>query len=215
MLSLAGCGLLGDPDERRLFPSEPKPQEYQYLELARQMASEKACYLISRNSVSVMPLNSPGTRAQSIRSQCFSEVAKRSARPEPCESVVAVSTLLYSGHRNNRGRCIQAAGQSRPSAAVGIIDHDAMFQLAGLSNEDINRLMQEYELAENGRYCLIFSPEFFEAVERMPRFSSADDREKMKTLQWKPHPFLGLPGFACHGKFPDSTQAALNQNGPA
>lgn len=203
---LTGCGLSGDPDERTFFPSDPDPKEYQYVNLARQIASEKPCYLISHNSVSVMPLNSPGTRAKYVRSHCFSTVARRTARPELCEHVESVSTLLYAGHRNGREQCIQAADRSSASTGVGIVDHDAMFELSGLSSEEVDELMESYQLPENGRYCLIFSPEFFEAIERMPRFSPEDDLGQMKAVKWDPHPFLSLPGFPCEGKFVKSAQ---------
>lgn len=205
---LAGCGLFSDPDERVVFPPEPDSREYQYVDLAQHIASEKPCYLISRDSVSVAPLNAPGTRANKIRSHCFSTVAQRTARPELCEHVVSVSTLLYAGHANDRARCVQEASRERAPAGVGMIDHDSMFELAGFSQDKVVELMHSYRLPANGRYCLIFSPDFFEAIERMPRFSNADDLESMKQLQWKPHPFLALQGFPCTGKFTDTERPA-------
>jgi len=201
VLLLTGCGLFGDPDKRVIFPPEPDPLEYQYVELAGHISSEKPCYLISQNSVSVSPLNSPGTRAQFIRSHCFTTVAKRAARPELCQYVASVSTLLYPGHRNNRERCIEEAGQATASSGVGMVDYNAMFELAGFSDEEIRGLIQTHQLPDNGRYCLVFSPAFFEAIERMPRFSSEDGPDQMKNVEWNPHPFLSLPGFPCEGKF--------------
>lgn len=201
---LTGCGLFGDPDKRVIFPPKPDPLEYQYVDLARQMSSEKPCYLISQNSVSVAALNSPGTRARNFRSHCFSTVARRAARPELCKNVFSVSTLLYPGHYNDRERCIEEADQATASGGVGIIDHNDMFELAGFSDVEIYELMQAYQLPDNGRYCLIFSPEFFGAIERMPRFSSEDDMDQMNNVKWKAHPFLTLPGFPCHGKFKDT-----------
>lgn len=205
ILLLSGCGLMGDPDERVFFPPGADPREYHYVKLARQLASEKPCYLISGESVSVAPLNSPGTRAQLVRSQCFATVARRAARPELCEHVVSVNTFLYPGHRNDRERCIEAAEQATASAGIGIIDHDAMFRLAGFSDEEIDDRLQAHQLPPDGRYCLIFSPEFFERIEQMPRFSPDDDLETMKTIEWRPHPFLRLPGFPCSGRFIDTT----------
>ena len=203
-LLLSGCGLVGDPDERVMFPPEPDPLEHRYVELAGQMATEKPCFLISHNSVSVAPLNSPGTRAQYIRSHCFSTVAQRTASPELCEQVVSVSTLLYPGHRNNREQCMEGTEQATSSGGVGIIDHNAMFELAGFSDEKVQELMQAHQIPDNGRYCLIFSPEFFDAIEQMPRFSTEDDLDRMQNVEWKAHPFLTLRGFPCEGRFIDT-----------
>lgn len=203
---LVGCGVFSNSDDRVILPPDPDPHEYLYVDLARQTASEKACYLISPISVSVAPLNAPGTQAAYTRSQCFWTVTQRTARPDLCEHVVSVSTLLYSGHANNRERCIQEASRVTPSSGIGIIDHDVMFELAGFSIEDIDALMRKHRLPENGRYCLIFSREFFEAIEQMPRFSSDDDLEQMKKLEWKPHPFLAQAGFLCEGKFANGSE---------
>ncbi|WP_017926891.1 hypothetical protein [Thioalkalivibrio sp. HL-Eb18] len=200
---LAGCGWVGQPDERVLFPSEPDAREYLYVDLARQIASEKPCYLISPASISVAPLSSPGTRAAQLRSRCFATVAQRAARPELCKQVGSVSTLFYSGNANSQERCIQEASQGRPRAGAGMIDHDALFVLAGFSEAEIDALMLAHQLPKNGRYCLVFSPEFFDAIEQMPRFASEDELIGMDDLKWEPHPFLAVPGFPCTGKFLD------------
>ncbi|APX93453.1 hypothetical protein BWR19_11215 [Halomonas sp. 1513] len=85
-----------------------------------------------------------------------------------------------------------------------MVDHDAMLVLAGFSNAEIEALLTAHQLPDHGRYCLLFSPEFFKAIERMPRFSSLDDLERMKRVEWEVHPFLSLPGFPCQGKFMDT-----------
>ncbi|MCK8516340.1 hypothetical protein M0534_08380 [Methylonatrum kenyense] len=201
---LSGCGFVGDPDQRVLFPSQPHDTEYQYANLARQIASEKPCYLISPDSISVAPFNASGTRAIQLRSRCFATVAERAARPELCEHVVSVSTLLYSGHANDRARCLREADHGQARSGVGVVEEGAMFELAGFSDADIDGLMQAHQLPADARYCLVFSPEFFDAIDHMPRFSSEDEVIGIEDVVWKPHPFLLLPGFPCTGKFVDA-----------
>ncbi len=57
-----------------------------------------------------------------------------------------------------------------------------MFKLAGFSEQEIDELMQSHQLPDSGRDCLIFSPDFFETIAHMPRFSTADDLEPIKNL---------------------------------
>lgn len=57
-----------------------------------------------------------------------------------------------------------------------------MFKLAGFSEQEIDELMQSHQLPDSGRDCLIFSPDFFEAIAHMPRFSTADDLKPIKNL---------------------------------
>jgi hypothetical protein len=203
IIVIGGCGLSGNPDSRMIFPNKPDQTEYDYLKLARQMMSEKPCYLISERSVDVSALNSPGTRAVKVRSSCFYNVAQRAARPELCDEVKSVNTLLYSGHLNNRESCRDDAERGSPSAGIGIIDHDRMYSLAGFTEDEVTELMNAHGLTENGRYCLVFSREFFDAIDTMPNFGSEQDLQKMDELEWRPHPFLKQQGFPCEGRFMD------------
>lgn len=204
VIPLTGCGFVGDPDQRVLFPSQPHDTEYQYVNLARQIASEKPCYLISPDGISVAPFNASGTRAIQLRSRCFAAVAERAARPELCEHVVSVSTVLYSGHAIDGDQCIREADHGQARSGVGVMDDAAMFELAGFSDADIDALMTTHNLPADGRYCLVFSPEFFDAISDMPQFSSHDEVVGIDDVAWKPHPFLSLPGFPCTGRFMDA-----------
>jgi|GEM_PF-1466438 len=201
MLVFSGCGLSGNPDKRVILPPKPDPLESQYLDLARQLGSEKPCYLISSASVFVAPFNSPGTRASFIRSRCFHNAAQATARPELCEQVSSVNTLLYPGYHNNRERCLEDADREKVSSGVGIIDHNTMFEIVGFTKEEISDLMQKHELPKHGVYCLLFSREFFERIVELPNFGSDEDLKRAKSLEWQRHPFLNLPGFPCAGAF--------------
>jgi hypothetical protein len=200
-LAITACGLAGDPDERVFLGKKPDLFEMKYLTLATQIESEKPCYLISRNSISTAPLNPAGVRASYIRSDCFTDVASIVGREELCSHVSSVSTFLYSGHKLNRERCVDLAKSGNRNRAGGDVDRQAMFELAGFTETDVQDLLRKHEISPNGTYCLLYSREFFAAIENLPNFAGEDDLEKMKTVEWRPHQLLTLQGFPCTGKF--------------
>ncbi|WP_376695403.1 hypothetical protein [Wenzhouxiangella sp. EGI_FJ10305] len=198
---IIGCGLAGNPDERVLFGKEPQPLEYEYLHLATELWSEKPCYLISDESITVGVIASSGRQASYLRSTCFRYVAAILERPDLCEHVVSVSTLFDSGHDLNQESCEQLARRGDRGYAGGSVEHQAMFELAGFTETDIKDLLRKHDIPPSGTYCLLYSREFFAAIENLPNFAGEDDLEKMKAVEWRPHQLLTLQGFPCTGKF--------------
>ena len=198
---ISGCGLVGDPDERVLFGKEPESLEFEYLHLATELWSEKPCYLISRESMTVGVIGSSGRRASYLRSTCFRYVAAILERPELCRHVVSVSTLFDSGHKLNQESCEQLARSGDHGYAGGNVDREAMFELAGFTETDIRDLLHKHDIPPDGTYCLLYSREFFEAIENLPNFAGEDDLKEMNTVEWRPHQLLTLQGFPCTGKF--------------
>lgn len=196
-----GCGWIGDPDHRVLFASTPHDLERQYLHIARHIDSEKPCYLISRDSITVVGMGPRGSRAAYMRSTCFSSLAAITHNPELCREVVSVSTISASGHGRNRERCIEDARRGGPTTGTGAFDQRLLFQLAGWSDAHVDSLMAEHDILSNASYCLLHSREFFKAIESFPNFAAEEDLEKAKKVEWRPHPLLTLLGFPCTGKF--------------
>lgn len=85
--------------------------------------------------------------------------------------------------------------------AGGNVDHRAMFELAGFTETDIRDLMHKHGISADGTYCLLYSREFFAAIENLPNFAGEEDLQAMKAVEWRPHPLLTLQGFPCTGKF--------------
>lgn len=199
VLLMAGCGWFGDADERVLKGGSPDSLERSYQQLAAYLESEKPCFLIDRESVLVDGMGPRGTRASSLRSRCFHVVANRTGRSELCEHVYSVSTLLAAGYANDRERCLdEAAGNPMYG---GQVDHEAMYQLAGWDDQAIDELMQRHQLGAEGEYCLLYSREFFAAINDFPNFAGDDDLEQARAVGWQSHRMLELPGFPCSGKF--------------
>lgn len=203
VLLLAGCGWFGDADKRVVTAAPPDRLERSYQQLAAYLESEKPCFLIARDSVLVDGLGPRGTRASSLRSRCFHVVANRTGRSELCDHVYSVSTLLAAGHENDRQRCLrEAAGNPMYG---GQVDHETMYRLAGWDDQRIDELMQHHRIGNKGEYCLLYSREFFAAINDFPNFAGDDDLARAHAVQWRPHRMLELPGFLCTGKFLDTS----------
>lgn len=200
-LILGGCGLGGDPDRRVVFGEPPSDTEIQYLGLARFINSEKPCYLISRDSVIAGGMVSHGNQASFIRSDCFRDIAIENRRPELCEHIVTVNTLLYAGHKLNRRHCEESIERGCCAPGTGKVDREVVFELAGFKKEDIEALLRKHDIPPSGAYCLLFSREFFKAIENLPNFAGDEDLEGMKKVEWRPHQLLRLQGYPCTGKF--------------
>lgn len=201
-LVLPGCGWFGDADERVIVGTAPDPIERDYQQLAAHLESEKSCFLIDRDSVQVVGIGPRGTRASSLRARCFHVVANRTGRSGLCEHVYSVSTLIAAGHRNDQQRCLdEAAGNPMYG---GEVDHGAMHELAGWDDRKIETLMRRHGLPPEGKYCLLYSREFFAAIDDFPNFAEDDDLEQARSVEWRPHSLIELPGFPCSGKFMDA-----------
>lgn len=196
---MTGCGWFGDADKRVVSGASPEQLERSYQQLAAHLESEKPCFLIDRESVLVAGMGPRGTRASSLRSRCFHVVANRTGRDELCEHVYSVSTLLAAGHENDRQRCLEEAA-GKPMYG-GQVDHEAMYRLAGWDDQRIDELMQRHQLSSDGKYCLLYSPDFFAAIDSFPNFAGDDDLEQARAAEWQPYRMLELPGFPCSGKF--------------
>ncbi|MDT8450255.1 MAG: hypothetical protein RQ847_08765 [Wenzhouxiangellaceae bacterium] len=81
------------------------------------------------------------------------------------------------------------------------MDRELVFELAGFTEEDIEALLRKHEIPPSGTYCLLFSREFFKAIETLPNFGNDEDLEEMKKVEWRPHQLLRLEGYPCTGKF--------------
>jgi hypothetical protein len=203
VLLVPGCGWFGDADRQVVFGTEPDPLEHDYQQLAAYLESEKSCFLISHDSVKVAGMGPRGTRAQGLRSRCFHTVANRTGRGELCDHVSSVSTLLAAGHKNDRQRCLdEAAGNPMYG---GQVDREAMYRLAGWDEGRVDELMQRHGLPPEGKYCLLYSREFFAAIDGFPNFAGDDDLEQARSVEWQPHRMLQLPGFPCSGRLMDAT----------
>lgn len=128
-------------------------------------------------------------------------MANITGREELCAHVSSVSTFLYSGHEMDRKWCLELAESGNRSFAGGNVDRQLMLELAGFTENDIDALMRKHDISPNGAYCLLYSREFFAAIENLPNFAGDEDFEEMKAVQWRPHPLLTLQGFPCTGKF--------------
>ncbi|MCC5913697.1 MAG: hypothetical protein JJU46_04910 [Balneolaceae bacterium] len=216
---LTGCGLFSNPDKRVFsnpFAEKVNEHERLYHDLAGALASEKPCYLISPNSYTVSPgvapINTSGRVVELRRSRCFSNVARRSMRPELCDRVKTASTILYSGTENSSDRCrSEVAAQQRIS---GFVMHPSeIVELAELSDSEFEEAMlalgifpnsstlvaYRSEREEQYQRCatryVIYSEIFFDKIDELPGYGDDIDLEEMQRVEWYEHPYIQVPGF--------------------
>lgn len=106
-----GCGLASSP-ERRIWPGqggEADRRDWAYLYVAGASKSEIPCTQIPHDVYSVAPFNSAGTQVSLLRSKCFAGVASNAKRPELCDEVVSVSSVLHDGSGLDRASCLRFA----------------------------------------------------------------------------------------------------------
>ena len=202
----AGCGLVGDPDERVWWPRQPHDLEYQYINLARFIQSEKPCFLISHDSISLTWVSGPGRQAAYLRSICFHDMAVNLGRPELCDHVVSVSTPLQAGHARNQQACRESVAQSCCAPGTGRVERSLIFDKAGLSPTAVEEMMHRHELPDWATHCLLYSPAFFVALEQLPHFAGDTDLEQARAVEWRPHRDLSLRGSPCRGRFLESSE---------
>lgn len=210
-VSISGCGALSDADDKVFSANsrEPEPAEWLFLALASDIWSEKPCYLIHPESLRVAGFNSAGTQVSYLRSTCFRDVAEATNRPELCDRVRSVSTLLLSGSGLGRQGCIRAA--SGNSAVSRRLDMPAILELAGYDRAAVDGLLvsagrfssteraAHFRDNEPGvfwnevRQYVIGSREFFDRIDALPGFASAQDVEAMQSVSWRPRFQRDLP----------------------
>ncbi|MFO7764841.1 MAG: hypothetical protein R6V33_00260 [Pelovirga sp.] len=209
-VSLGGCGLFSDADEKFYFGDTRNPDalEYEYRALANELHSIKPCYLIHPQSLSKGGFGPVGNQVSLLRSRCFAAVAESTGDERLCDKVRSASTLFSSGAnldaescrrmaRNNQGRRIK-------SGVSFSLDLPKIVSLAGYDEEEIDaylvsegrfssmeaaiRFRQEQSSTywNEVKMTLLHTEEFFDKIARMPGFGTSDDQSKMNALRWKP-----------------------------
>lgn len=108
-----GCGLASSPD-KRLWPGQGREadrSDYAYVYVAAASKSEVPCTRIPDGVYSVAPFNSASTQISLTKSECFAQVASNAKRPELCDEVVSVSSILYDGSALDRASCRRFASR--------------------------------------------------------------------------------------------------------
>jgi hypothetical protein len=210
-VATSACGALSDAEDK-VFSSgwrQPEPVETLFLNLASDLWSEKPCYLIHPKSMRVAGFNSVGTQVSYVRSTCFRDVAEATNNPRLCDQVRSVSTLMLSGADLNREACVRAtAGHS---AVARGLDMPAILELAGYDAAAVDEFLasagrfsspavaRHFRDNEPGifwnevRQYVIASPRFFEQIDHLPGFATAEDLEAMKRIEWRPRFKRDLP----------------------
>jgi len=204
--SMSGCGLLSDSDEKIYFNDSRQPDEleWQYLGLANELRSSKPCYLIHPKSLRKGAFNSIGNQVALIRSQCFLVAAVGSGNARVCQEVRSASTLFLSGANMNADLCRQLT--SMKGGYAYDLDVAEIVSLAGYSEDEVNEYLvseQRFSSVDRARHYrqersstywgevrrnLLHSEGFFERIEHLPSFGTAEDAAQMKKVSWDPRP---------------------------
>jgi hypothetical protein len=209
-VSLGGCGLFSDADEKFLFGDTRNPDalEYDYRALANELHSIKPCYLIHPQSLSRGGFGPVGNQVSLLRSRCFAAVAESSGDERLCDKVRSASTLFSSGANLNAELCRRMArmnhGRRVRSGVSFSLDVPEIVSLAGYDEEEIDaylvseerfssmearmRFRQEQSSIywNEVKMTLLHTEEFFDRIAHMPGFGTTDDQSKMNSLRWKP-----------------------------
>lgn len=209
-VSLGGCGLFSDADEKFLFGDTRNPDalEYDYRALAIELHSAKPCYLIHPQSLSKGGFGPAGNQVSLLRSRCFAAVAESSGDERLCDKVRSASTLFSSGANLNAELCRRMArlnhGRSVKSGVSSSLDVSAIVSLAGYDAEEIDAyLVSEgrFSSMEAGmrfrqtpsstywnevKMTLLHTEAFFDRIAHMPGFGTSDDQSRMNALRWRP-----------------------------
>ena len=200
-----GCGVFSDADEKRYGDTrQPDALERHYLALANELQSSKPCYLIHPESLIRSGFNAVGSQVALKRSRCFFVVARASGAPDLCEKVRSVSTIFLSGADMNTQLCRRVASV-RGGYGYGL-DVPRIVALAGYTEEEVDAYLvseerfssldvaRRYRQERSSTYWgevrrhLLHSEAFFERIDRLPSFGTAQDAAEMGTLAWKPRP---------------------------
>lgn len=210
-LTMGGCGLFSDADEKFYFGDtrEPDALEREYLGLANELNSIKPCYLIHPKSLSVSGfMSSVGSQVSLLRSLCFSAVAANSGDERICGQVRSASTLFYSGARLDSELCRRSARMNHGRTVIGrtsySLDVEEIVSLAGYSEEEVDaylvseerfssmeaarRFRQEQPSTywNEVRMTFLHTEEFFDRIDHMPGYGTTADRSKMSSVIWSP-----------------------------
>jgi hypothetical protein len=175
--SLTGCGVFSWPDEYAFFGGkDPDPLEYEYMYLAWFSGNQSLCLKISDKTVTTAAFNSPGTRAEHMRSSCFSGIASNTKNPKVCDNVKSISTLLFSGSALNRDSCIRLAGIN--SSVFGSVNYSLLLARMNLRKEEIDAaLVRQFGSGESDFDSeldywqnAVQTPEFLTGIDRLPNF---------------------------------------------
>ena len=208
-ISISGCGLISDADEKFYFgdTQQPTDLEYQYLGLANEIDSVKPCYLIHPQSLRRGAFAPPGNQVALLRSLCFAAVAGNTGNEQLCEKVRSASTLFASGANLNTAACREVARINQGSIITRIsysLDVPSIVSVAGYSDEEIDA----YLVSENRfssvdaaigfrqvhastywnevRMTLLHTEQFFDRITQMPGFGTILDQGEMNNLIWTP-----------------------------
>jgi hypothetical protein len=203
-LLLSGCGAFSGADEKVLFKHrEADALEIQYRFLASYIGSEKPCFLIHPESLTIAPFNSKGTKVSFVRSRCFTDVADHTGDETLCQHVHSVSTLFYSGESLNRELCKAFAATPTGYGSSGSLNVGEIVALAGHAYNDINhffvsagvfstideaeqvRLETPCHYWNEVRFKFLRSREFFDSISELPHFGEPTDVAAMAEITWK------------------------------
>ena len=209
-VSLGGCGLFSDADEKFYFGDTRNPDalEYEYRDLAIELHSIKPCYLIHPQSLSRGGFGPVGNQVSLLRSRCFAAVAESSGDERLCDKVRSASTLFSSGANLNAESCRRVArinhGSRVKSGVSFSLDVPEIVSLAGYDEAEIDAYLvsegrfssleaaMRYRRDQSSTYwneakmTLLHTEEFFDRIAHMPGFGTSDDQRKMNALGWNP-----------------------------
>ena len=209
-VSLGGCGLFSDSDEKFYFGDTRNPDalEYEYRALANELHSIKPCYLIHPQSLSRGGFGPVGNQVSLLRSRCVAAVAESSGDERLCDMVRSASTLFSSGADLNAESCRRMArinhGRFVKSGVAYSLDVPQIVSLADYDEKEIDaylvsegrfsspeaamryRQEQSFTYWNEVKMTLLHTEEFFARIAHMPGFGTSDDQGKMTALRWEP-----------------------------
>lgn len=210
LLSMGGCGLFSDTDEKFFFGETraPDAREYEYRALANELHSIKPCYLIHPQSLSRGGFGPVGNQVSLLRSRCFAAVAENAGDERLCNKVRSASTLFSSGANLNAESCRRVAQMNRGRTIIGrtaySLDVPQIVSLAGYDEEEVDAYLvsagrfssmeaaQRYRQEHASSYwnevkmTLLHTQAFFDRIADLPGFGTSDDQQKMDSVIWNP-----------------------------